>query len=64
MQHSVKAEVHLKWNHDDIFGLVEDKLYCTALTYDELTLLFYPEYKTRSPDFIKIWKCYENGREY
>ena len=34
----------------------------SVLTYDELTQLFYPEYKTRCSDFLEIWKCYEHGK--
>ena len=29
---------------NDYFNIIADKIYCAALTYDELTLLFYPEY--------------------
>uniref|UniRef100_UPI004057AC1C hypothetical protein n=1 Tax=Acetatifactor sp. TaxID=1872090 RepID=UPI004057AC1C len=47
---------------NDSFDMIADKLYCASLTYDELTLLFYPEFKTRSLDFFEIWKCYEQGR--
>ena len=47
---------------NDYFNIIADKIYCAALTYDELTLLFYPEYKTRCSDFMEIWKCYERGK--
>lgn len=40
-----------------------DKLYCVAITYDELAKSFYPEYVARSSDFMKIWKCYEESRD-
>lgn len=45
---------------NDCFDRIADKLYCAALTYDELTVLFYPEYKARCSDFMEIWKCYQN----
>ena len=48
---------------NDSFNIIADKIYCAALTYDELTLLFYPEYETRCSDFMEIWKCYEHGRK-
>ena len=47
---------------NDYFDIIADKIYCAALTYDELTRLFYPEYKTRCSDFLEIWKCYERGK--
>lgn len=47
---------------DTHFELIADKIYCAALTYDELTLLFYPMYQKRCADFMEIWKCYEQGR--
>ena len=47
---------------NDYFNIIADKIYCAALTYDELTQLFYPEYKTRCSDFMEIWKCYEHGK--
>lgn len=47
---------------NDHFDMIADKIYCAAITYDELTMLFYPEYKTRCSDFMEIWKCYELGR--
>ena len=47
---------------NDYFNIIADKIYCAALTYDELTRLFYPEYKTRCSDFLEIWKCYEHGK--
>lgn len=46
---------------NDCFNMIADKIYCAALTYDELTLLFYPEHKTRFSDFMEIWKCYEQN---
>ncbi|BCN30834.1 hypothetical protein [Anaeromicropila herbilytica] len=45
-----------------IFNIISDKLYSAALTYDELTIAFYPNYNRRSLDFFEIWKCYEQGR--
>ena len=47
---------------NDYFNIIADKIYCAALTYDELTQLFYPEYRTRYSDFLEIWKCYEHGK--
>ena len=47
---------------NDYFNVIADKIYCAALTYDELTRFFYPEYKARCSDFFEIWKCYERGR--
>lgn len=47
---------------NDTFNMIADKLYCAALTYDELMLQLYPEYKRRSQDFFEIWKCYEQNR--
>lgn len=47
---------------NDYFNIIADKIYSAALTYDELTLLFYPEYKSRCSDFMEIWKCYEKAR--
>lgn len=41
------------------FNLIADKLYCAAVTYDELTKAFYPEYISRTPYFLTIWNCYE-----
>lgn len=52
---SIKSE-------NPIFNLIADKLWCAALTYDELTAIFYPGYKERSQDFFEIWKCYEAER--
>ena len=46
---------------NDSFNMIADKIFCAALTYDELTLLFYPEYKARCSDLMEIWWCYENG---
>ena len=48
---------------NDYFNIIADIIYCAALTYDELTLLFYPEYKTRCSSFMEIWKCYEYGAQ-
>lgn len=47
---------------NEIFNRITDKLYCVALTYDGLTVLFYPEYEMRSANFFDIWKCYEKNR--
>lgn len=47
---------------DEIFNRIADKLYCAALTYDELIALFYPEYEKKSGNFFDIWKCYEENR--
>ena len=47
---------------NDCFNIIADKIYCAALTYDELTLLFYPKYKSRCSDFMEIWKSYERGK--
>lgn len=47
---------------NDTFNIIADRLYCAALTYDELTLAFYPHYKRRCPDFFAIWECYEKGK--
>lgn len=47
---------------DEIFNRIADKLYCAALTYDELIALFYPEYEKKSDNFFDIWKCYEENR--
>lgn len=41
---------------------IADKIYCAAITFDELTKMFYPEYKTRCSDFMEIGKCYEENR--
>ena len=49
---------------NDYFNVIADKIYCAALTYDELTRFFYPEYKARCSDFFEIWKCYERGRQH
>ncbi len=51
-----KCPIHKKNNS---FNLIADKIYCAALTYDELTDMFYPENKRRSSDFFAIWECYE-----
>ena len=47
---------------NDTFNIIADKLYCAALTYDELALAFYPHYKRRCPDFFAVWECYEQGK--
>ncbi|MGN1159135.1 MAG: hypothetical protein ACI4SE_02955 [Lachnospiraceae bacterium] len=47
---------------NDGFNIIADKIYCAALTYDELTKLFYPEYQARCSEFMEIWKCYEQSR--
>lgn len=43
---------------NDTFNMIADKLYCAARAYDELTKIFYPEYKERFSDFMRIWECY------
>lgn len=43
------------------FYRIADKLYAAALTYDELTSVFYPESKEKSSKFFEIWKCYDKG---
>lgn len=47
---------------NEIFNRIADKLYCAAVTYDELTVLFYLEHEKRSDNFFRIWKCYEENR--
>ena len=47
---------------DVAFDRIADKLWCAALTYDQLTSRFYPEYKPRSDRFLSIWQDYETGR--
>lgn len=39
---------------NDTFNLIADKLYCAAITYDELTALFYPDYEKRSSNLFEI----------
>ena len=56
-----KNKCPIKTGNED-FDMIADKIYCAAITYDELTLLFYPEYKSRCSDFMEIWKCYEESR--
>lgn len=46
---------------NDTFNLIADKLYCAAITYDELTALFYRDYEKRSPNLFEIWKCYNDN---
>ena len=49
---------------DSVFQMISEKLYSAALTYDELTSVFYPDYEKRSENFFEIWKCYEqNAKE-
>ena len=48
---------------NDTFDIIADKIYSAALTYDELTKAFYPEYESRSGIFFEIWKCYEENRK-
>lgn len=47
---------------DDTFDMIADKLYATALAYDELTKKFYPEYEERSETLFDIWHCYHEHR--
>jgi len=47
---------------DDSFDLIADKLYCAAVTYEELTEAFYPESEKRLSVFMEIWNCYEQNR--
>lgn len=49
---------------NDSFNKIADKLYGAALTYDELTQLFYPQYKTRCSEFLEIWTCYDRARAF
>lgn len=50
------------YTSNERFNLIADKLYCAALSYDELTKSFYSEYKARSPYFFEIWNSYELAR--
>ncbi len=47
---------------DESFDCIADKLYCAAITYEELTQFFYPELEKRCSVFMEIWKCYEQNR--
>lgn len=53
-----KCPIHTE---NDTFNQIADKIYCAALTYDELLGAFYPENKGSSADLFEIWKCYEKG---
>lgn len=44
------------------FDWIADRLWCAALTYDELMLKFDPAHFPRSSDFFAIWECYEAQR--
>lgn len=59
MSNKQKCPINTENNN---FNRIADKIYCAALTYNELTFLFYQEYKRRSLDFFEIWKCYEQAR--
>lgn len=48
--------------NNERFDLIADKIYCAALTYDELTKALYPEYRTRCSYFFEIWNSYEQAR--
>ena len=50
------------YTSNERFNLIADKLYCAALSYDELTKSFYSEYKARSTYFFEIWNSYELAR--
>lgn len=50
------------YTSNECLNLIADKLYCAALSYDELTKSFYSEYKARSPYFFEIWNSYELAR--
>lgn len=54
-----KSPIHTK---NERFNLIADKIHCAALTYDELTKAFYPEFRTRSTYFFDIWNSYEQAR--
>lgn len=47
---------------DENFDYIADKLYCAAVTYEELTTAFYPELEKRCSIFLEIWECYEQNR--
>ena len=42
-----------------VFNKIAAKIYAAAITYDQLTLQFYPEYKKRSHFLFDIWECYD-----
>lgn len=58
LRNEYKCPVHTE---NETFNLIADKIYCAALTYDDLTRMFYPEYKSRSSDFFEIWRAYESS---
>jgi hypothetical protein len=43
------------------FNMIAAKIYSTAITYDKLTLAFYPEYKERKEILFAIWDYYEKA---
>lgn len=47
---------------DESFDIIADKLYCAAVTYDELIGAFYPDSEKRLPVFMELWECYEQNR--
>lgn len=59
LNHDGECTIH---TNNPQFHMIADKIYCAALTYDELISKFYPEEKGRSREFFEIWKCYEQNR--
>lgn len=47
---------------DENFDCIADKLYCAAVTYEELTGAFYPDSEKRLSVFLELWECYEENR--
>lgn len=42
-----------------VFNKIAAKIYAASITYDKLTLHFYPEYKGRKEILFDIWECYD-----
>lgn len=42
-----------------VFNKIAAKIYAASITYDKLTLHFYPEYKDRREILFDIWRCYD-----